>query len=904
MEVDERLIRSKLRLPFIRASLVNRPHLHQKIKEGIRGPLTLVTAPAGFGKTTLVATSISGCGVPFAWLSLDREDNQAGRFLNHFIASIHLADARIGSDAAQLADGLPQAQPEMVLTSLINDLEREQTDLVLVLDDYQLVTNQVVHGFVTFILEHCPRFLHLVIASRSDPPLPLSRLRARGQTVELRAADMRFSEQEAQQFINEVMDLHLHQEAISLLEKRTEGWVAGLQMAALSMRGRKDVDQFIREFAGTNRFIMDFMLEEVLASESQEVQSFLLQTSILNRMTGSLCDAVTGTPGGQSMLEYLERSNVFILPLDDERRWYRYHHLFADLLQSRLIREGLRQAAELRIRASDWCERHGYITDAVDYAFASQRYECARNLIERYWGVVASDGEIETVWSWLAALPPELIHNSAPLSVACCWVSWLQGKMDAIEMHLLDAERILNVSDILAERDSDVANPELATMVATLRSIISRYHADYESACTFAEQALSLLPENIPLMEDARLRSLIQLALASAYDGAGDLDRSAQAYAETIRLSRVSQSATGIGITIRLVGALRLLGRLRAAESACQGALDFLQANQMERLPAAGVVHVAMSEVLVEQNRLDAAEEHLARGIELGKWSGRLEATRNAANALSRLRQARQDFTGALAAIRETETALGSTPPPLARAELLALEARVLARMGALQEADRRIEEAIHLASRDQGQTHGMVSLAAMRVLLAQGSSPEVIAKLTDAILDMENRGWLGAVIELRLLRGMALAGIGDFQAAQGDIERALILGEPQGYARIFLDEGEPARDLITQWLAQAGVDPAATYATALLSQFPAEITAAERTAASVPRINLVEPLSRRELEVLQLIAQGKTNLEIARELVVAAGTIKAHAASIFRKLEAANRTEAVARARQLGILA
>ena len=496
-------------------------------------------------------------------------------------------------------------------------------------------------------------------------------------------------------------------------------------------------------------------------------------------------------------------------------------------------------------------------------------------------------------------------ERSAPLGIAYCWVLWLRGQVGAIEPHLADVARALDsliaVEGVGAD---DAAYVELSVQLALLQSIVARYGNDFEAAIMLAERALSLVSQHLPPRADGQLHALISFALASAYDGAGDLDRAVSAYAEHIRLSRSVANLTGISILIRLSGALRLLGRLREADAACRDALAFVQARGMSRLPAVGILHVAMSEVLVEQNELESAESHLAQGFELGKWSGRLDAAKNATCAVSRLRQARGDTDGALAAIREAESALGEPQPPLARAELLALRARVLIRQGALREAARCVEEAARLAGRDRGQTGELVALAASRVLLAQREPDEAIAQVTRSIAIAEQRGRLGVALELRILRSLAHARRGDPQAAEADLARALALAEPEGYVRIFLDEGEPLRMLLAQWLAHAGDSPLREYAGHLLSLFDVESQMPVPPQKTVyPAGGLIEPLSERELEVLHLIALGKTNKAIARQLFIAPGTVKAHTASIYRKLDVANRTEAVARARQLGIL-
>ena len=906
MKKADTLIRTKLRPPPTRIALVPRPRLQTQIIEGLRGPLTLIAAPAGFGKTTLVASCIADAGMPVAWLSLDKNDNQVGRFLSYLIAAIQSVDNRIGHNADQLMAGMQPAPSEAVLTSFINDLEATTGEIVLVLDDYQFINHQAVHAQMAFLLEHCPNTFHLLVATRSDPPLPISRLRARGQMVELRAADLRFTDSEVAQFVNDVMGLGLDTGSVAVLEERTEGWIAGLQMAALSMRGREDVTRLIQEFAGTHRFIMDYLLEEVLAHEPEAVQSFLLQTSILTQLTGPLCDAVTGVTGGQEMLERLERRNLFVVPLDDDRRWYRYHHLFADLLQSRLYRSGPEQVAQLLSRAAEWHEEDGQIAESVGYALAAQDYGRAADLVARYWQHTMNEGGIETVWSWLNALPENRVRNNALLSVAYCWILWFRGQISEIEAHLVDAERALGelaASDRIEEDQSTYA--QLPAELAALRSFVARYHNECEIASALAEHALSLVPKGLPPQVDAQLRTPIYLALATAYDGAGDLEQAVSAFAETVRLSRLCVSAAGVaGITYRLTGILRLLGRLRAADAACRDALSHIQAQGMAHLPAAGILHVAMSEVLVERNDLEAAETHLSQGLELGKLSGRLDAVRNAADTLSRLRQARRDAGGALTAIQEAEATLGHPPSPLAKAELLALKSRVLVREDALSEAARCVEEAVRLAGWDRGLTGALVALAAVRVRVAQCMPDKAVAKLTRSLAAAQESGRLGVVLELLILRSLALARQGDAQEAEADLARALALAEPEGYVRVFLDEGQPMQVLLAQWLARTGANRLRDCAAHLLAQFDAELHPDTATLQTAPPAGaLIEPLSQRELEVLHLIAQGKTNKEIARQLFVAPGTVKAHTSSIYRKLDVANRTEAVARARQLGLL-
>ncbi len=906
MPRNDSLIRTKLRLPFTRSELVSRPRLQQQVAHGLRGALTLVIAPAGFGKTTLVVSCVAGCGMPVAWLSLDKEDNQPGRFLAYLVAALQEANPAVGAEVAPLLAGMQPAPPEAVLTSLINDLDAAGREILLVLDDYQFIHNPAVHEAVAFLLEHSPHTFHLLIATRADPPLPLARLRARGLTVELRAADLSFTEAEAAQFLNQVMGLQLDSGAVAVLAERTEGWAAGLQMAALSMRGREDVTGFIEGFSGTNRHILDYLLEEVLAREPEDVQAFLLQTAILTRLTGPLCDAVTGTSGGQQMLEQLERRNLFVIPLDDERRWYRYHYLFADLLQARLHQPGPELGQQLLGRAAAWCERAGQPREAVSYALASQDYDRAAQLVEKYWGPLANTGEVETVWSWLAALPAEVVKNRASLGVAYCWMLWLRGQVGLIEAHLGDAERAVDeLSRRPGNQAGDTIDVMLPAMVTALRSIVARQNDDFETAIAVGERALSLIPDNLPPESDAVLRTLIFLALASAYDGASDLEKAAEAYAETIRCSRLAGNPGGLtGMTYRMIGILQLLGRLRAADAACREALDYIQAHGMSRLPAAGVIHVALSDVLVEQNDLEAAQAHLALGFELGKLSGRYDAVRNAPQTLARLRQAQGDTAGALAAIKDAEVAFENAPSPLNTARLLGLRARILIQQGLLEEAARCADEAVRQAGRDQGHVGQAAALSALRVRLARDEPTEAVEELRRSIAAAEASGRLGVALELRILRSLALSQQGKQRDAEADLERALAQGEAEGYVRVFLDEGRPVQQLLARWLVHADPGPLHDYAARLLAQSEAELHArAPAEVKASPNAGLVEPLTPRELEVLQLICAGDSNQAIADRLFITLSAVKKHTGNILGKLGVTSRGQAMVKARQVGLI-
>lgn len=793
----------------------------------------------------------------------------------------------------------------------------------MVLDDYQFITTHPIHETCAYLVERATPNLHLVIVSRVDPPLPLARLRAQGELLEIRADDLRFTLKETEAFFHSVMELDLSDDGIRALSERTEGWVAGLQMAGISLRGSADRAQFFRTFSGSHRYILDYLMQEVLDQQPDHVRDFLLKTSVLERMCGELCEYVAGESIEPAfrILEYLERANLFLVPLDDERIWFRYHHLFADLLQAKLYQSRPNQAAQLLSRAAEWCERDGQVAEAVSYALAAKDYGKAISLIVGYWQLMTNNGEIETVWSWLNALPEDTVKNSAALNDIFCWVLWLTGQSCAIEPHLVDAERAMSDLDVSERGDKkNAAFANLPAELAALRSYLAKYQDEFETARAHAERALSLIPENLPPQDNAQLHTVIFMPLALAYDGAGDLEKAAGAYTETIRWSRMNANITGVaGTNYRLVGALRMLGRLREADAACRDALEYLQAQGFDRRPAAGILHVSMSEVLLERNDLEAAEVHLAQAVELGKWSGRLNAAKNAAYALSRLKQVRHDFKGALAAV---QLALDETPSSYLRGEALAIKARILVRQGSLNEAAQCIEEAVRLVGRDRGQIRETLDLAAARLLFAQRSSGEaaadVVAHLTRSLEAVEECGRFGAAIELRILRCLALARQGDIRAAEADLECALTLAESEGYVRVFLDEGQPMRELLAQWLLHTVDSPLRSYAIQLLSQFdpddpcilsnaqekgspPGELIESEVRPVKdmlADPVVLIDPLTDRELEVLQLLAAGLSNKEIAEKLVVAIGTVKSHTSNIYRKLEVLGRTKALAKAR------
>lgn len=923
MQKTDPLIRTKLRLPFTRPELVSRPRLQEQVARGLRGLLTLVTAPAGFGKTTLVASCVAGCGWPAAWLSLDKDDNQAGRFLNYLVAALQEANPAIGGEAAQLVAATQQAPAVIVLTSLVNDLDTAGEDIVLVLDDYQFISSQAVHEGLAFLLEHCPKTFHLVIATRSDPPLPLARLRAGGQTVELRAADLSFNEPEAAQFLNGVMGLQLDAKSIAVLEERTEGWIAGLQMAALSMRERKDVFGFIEGFSGTNRYILDYLLEEVLASQPPEIQRFLLHTSILERLHAPLCDAILaseaesrlegdGRPAhgkspflgrSASLLEYLERANLFLVPLDDERLWYRYHHLFADLLRVQLRRSlGDQGVACLHLRAAAWHEQNGLILDAIQHASMASDDEMVERLIGQHYMDMVNRGEMSWVRSWTGQLSKDQIHRRPWLCLyEALSRSWF-GELEEANSFLNEAEKRIRC---------EVSAPAARSMLgyhAFVKSRITAMQGDTRRAIEFCVTA----SQNIPA-ENLALQNEVSITLGYEYFLYGDFVHANETLQETIRSGALARAINNPVAAYAILARMQFYqGRLRAAYDLLQKAEQLIQEAGGHHLGAIGLVEVGIAALLCEWNDVEAALVHLKRGLDFLPWWGKADDLCLAYTVLARIQLARGNRTDAAGAIEKAAQLLQAGGIfSEARSAVESAQARLWLAGGDWPSIERwtaALER--RFGSRDPlPYEDELAHITRARVFLARNEPDDAVRLLSGLEESARSAGRMGRVVEILLLRALALQEQGDSEHAVQALTEGLALAEPGGYVRAFLDEGPPMQLLLARWLARAAPGPLRDYALRLLSRFEAEPPAArEQPCPSGSQAGLagdepVEPLSQRELEVLHLLALGRTNLEIARQLVVAPGTVKAHTSSIYRKLQVANRTEAAARARRLGLL-
>jgi LuxR family transcriptional regulator, maltose regulon positive regulatory protein len=917
------LLVTKLAMPPVRSDLVTRHRLVNRLSLGIQRPLTLIAAPAGFGKTTLLSTWLEHAPLRSAWLSLEQDDDDLIRFWSYLFTA--LSQVHPGSETipmALLQGPAPQQLPsiETVLTVWINGLTALPHEVVLVLDDYHLITAPPIHRSVSYLVDHLPPQLHLVLATRADPPLPLAHLRARGLLTEIRAADLRFTSEETTTFLTRILDLNLSGEDIVALEARTEGWIAGLQLAGLSMQGCKDISAFLKAFTGSQRYIIDYLTEEVLARQSEPVQTFLLQTSILERLQGSLCEAVIGKHGeeasGQVVLEQLEQANLFLVPLDEERRWYRYHQLFAEALRHLLQRSRPDLVPELHRRANAWYEQHEMFREAVHHALAAADFERAAHLIEHSAEMMAKRGEIATLRTWLEALPDELRRSRVEL---CLWQGWLlalSGQFDAVERLLQDLERRLRTSatSLPPTATPGSAQPppgvsqrsliEYAGRAAAIRAFMAFRRGDATRTIEFALQALEQLPE------DKTARGLVLWNLGMAYLLSGDLANGFAALTEASAIGQAgSNNYAAFMATFELAQMqARQGGHLHQADQSYRQALE-LVAEQGGLPVAIGPSYVGRGELQYEWNHLDTASLYLQEGIDRCQQTGNAVIMLLGQVALARVRQAQEDAGGADTLIQKIEQRLRTfSLAPHNLMLLAAWHARLALAQGDLALASRWVQERKLGVDDELGPQREREYLTLARVLIAQHRPDEALLLLERLLHLAERQGAMGTVLEVLVLQAIAQVSRGDEEGAMEQLSRALSLAEPEGYIRLFVEEGAPIAHVLVQMRRHPPVDQPASarYREHLLAELRRAQDAGashEAFAVPVPGTNsLAEPLSERELEVLRLIIAGYSNREIADQLVIALSTVKWYIKAIYGKLQVESRTKAIARARELNL--
>ena len=902
------LLATKLHVPGSRPGFVPRPRLAERLDEGLDPGLALVCAPAGYGKTVLLADWARCRERPVAWLSLDAGDNDPARFWRHTLGALDRARPGVAERVGPLLG--PPAPPsfEPLVTALLNDLAvpSDDRELLLVLDDYHLISSQPVHASLGFLLEHRPPGLHVVLASRADPPLPLARLRARGQLAELRAGELRFTGDEAAALLQQVAagsGMALPDAAVAALAARTEGWAAGLQLAGLSLRGRADVAGFVAAFTGSHRYVLDYLAEEVLERQSEQVRTFLLETSVLERLSGELCDQVTGRAGSQALLEQVERAGLFLVPLDEVRGWWRYHQLFADLLRARLEQRGGR-ASELHENAAAWYEERGLADDAIRHAMAAGQMTWAARLIEQHFDRVYDvRGEGATIQRWLSALPDDVVRSRSRLLLAQAQMANASGRAGAAGPLLDAAERACGGS---ADEPSEPSAGEGASLLAGVaggiaieRAYLAALRGDAEATAGFASQALAELGEG-EQMRSSRAQVLLAVALRL---------RGQLAEAERVLVSGIAgwQMAGQHTVTAwgcyHLGQAQRGQGRLDAAVQTFRRTLDITAVPGRPPLPAAGPAYVGLAQVAYQRNELDVAFGHVTEGIALCRQFVHTAPLAEGLLTLAWIRQASGDPAGARDAIG---AAMQAAPGPVGLLNPVpAQRAWLRLAQGDLAEATQWTQENGLGAGDEADYVRELGHLVLAQLLLAQERPGEALAlldRLHSAALDQDRTG---SVVEVGALRALALSASGDDAAAVTSLSDTLNLACPQGYVRVFADKGPPMAALLGRLIAaQRSGHAAAGVPLGCLARLQRAFDARhprQGTAAAVPGI--VEPLTARELEVLSMLAAGSSNPAIAGQLVVTLDTVKKHVTHLLGKLGAANRTQAVARARELGLI-
>jgi LuxR family maltose regulon positive regulatory protein len=900
------LVVVKLFPPPLRPNLVSRPHLVERLKAGLRGKLTLISAPAGFGKTTLVSELVEGIDRKVAWLSLDEEDGEPTRFLTYLVSALRTTTANIGEGALRLLHSPQPSPPEAILTVLLNEVTALQDHFVLVLDDYHVIDASSIDHALTYLVEHLPPQMHLVIVTREDPHLPLARLRGRGQMTELRAADLRFTASEAAAFLIQVMGLAISEADVARLEDRTEGWIAGLQLAALSLQGRQDMHGFIQTFAGDHRYIVDYLVEEVLRRQPESVRSFLLETSIVDRLSGPLCDAVTGQEEGTAILSALERGNFFIIPLDDKRRWYRYHHLFAEVLYAHLMEEQPDQISTLHRRASAWYAERGEAGNAIRHALAAEDFARAADLIEMELPEMRRSRQDATLLGWLKALPDSLIHYRPVLIVGYAYALLSAGELEAAETRLLEAEHWLDETSDLSRHarvesaEMVVVNPEefrrLPGAIAIYRAASSQVSGDVSGTVTHARRALDLLP-----LDDHLVRGAAAALLGLASWASGDLETAHRTYAEGMaRVQSSGNLSDAISGTVALADIRLAQGRLREAMRTYERGLQLAIDQGGQVLRGTADLYVGMSELHREQNNLDAAAQDLLQSKDLGERTGLPQNWSRWYVAHARIWEAHGDLDRALDLLHEAERRYVSDFSPNIR-PVAALVTRVWLEKGRMGEALGWVREQGLSVSDDLSYRREFDHITLTRVLLALYESERqdrswleamgLLERLLQAAQDGER---IGSVLEILVLQALAHQIHGDIPAALEPLSRALSLAEPEGYVRKFVDEG-PSMARLLEVAVKHGNTPHS--ARRLLTAFGSASDSSPVTQA------LIEPLSKRELQVLRLLRTDLDGPDMAHELVVSLNTVRTHIKNIYSKLGVSNRRAAIRRAEELGLL-
>lgn len=900
-QLDIPLIKTKLSVPATRPEpssglktrLIARPRLFERLDRGVNGKLTLVSAPAGYGKTTLIATWVRNLERPFSWLSLDASDNDPVRFITYLIATLQKTEPSLGKELIQLLQSPKPPPLESVLTSLINEIAEVSVSFSIVLDDYHSITAEAIHALLRFLIDHQPRQMHLVLISRADPPLSLARMRAWGQLTELRSDDLRFTMDETRELFNQVIGLELPGEALTSLAERTEGWITGLQLAGLSLMKHPEHETIIKLINGDHRYIMDYLMEEVLQQQPAEVQKFLLKTGILDRMCESLCTAVTGREDSKALLERLEAANLFLVPLDDQRDWYRYHHLFAAFLQARLRKTDPVCLEQTHQRASDWFRDQGLMHEAIDHALSAEDFPHALDLIAAYTIQLFQRGAFATLVQWLEKVPESLLIERVDLSVRYAWATLMNGRIDLAKLTLA--------------RVNDPSSKADRWMFLVVQTEIARHQGDLPQMKKLAQKALTDLPKT-----EEVLRGIVTADLAETYAFRTGQTRQALAMvADTIHnLQHTNHDYFLIHLTDLRMAILALQGRLREANNICQQTI--ITATERNLTSMLGAIYARAGKILREWNDLGAAEDHLHKGLDVSEGRETISSFVSCSITLARIRKTLGDHKAVKQILQRAKTTAKGNTIQLARLE--AWESWSWADQGWVAITVGKSADDMSLHEKPRFETlFGQLKLVQILLndLFEEKNHPQqvphekLIAVLENLLTLTEGAKQDGTAVEILVALTKAHAMNGDKRAAAAALRRALSMAEPNGYIRTFVDAGDPIPELLVlvrnQGYPRSPQPPRSSFSRLYLDKL---VT----TCVSIPLgtpgdSQLIEPLSQRETEVLSLLAStGASNTKMAEQLSISEGTIRWHLKNIYRKLGVKNRTQAVTKARELGL--
>lgn len=907
------ILATKLFIPAAPQELVARPRLIERLNQGLQHKLALISAPAGFGKTTLASEWANILQQDrmnefrVCWLSLDEKDNDPTRFLTYMIAALNRGSGTDPDSFLGALDLLHSPQPppiEIVLFQIINDIAASPHRIILFLDDYHLIDSPAIDDVLSFLLGNAPPQFHLVITTREDPQFPTSRLRAGGQITDIRAVDLRFEPSEAAAFLNRVMGLNLAADDVALLETRTEGWIAGLQLAAISLQGREDPGGFIKSFTGSNRLVLDYLIEEVFENQAPEIQDFLLRTSCLDRLCGSACDALTETNTGQENLEMLENANLFIVPLDNQRHWYRYHHLFRDFLRSSFLQSQPDSAASLHKKASDWFKQNGLIDEAIDYALQADDFEKAIDLIESIADAVWIKGEHNKLEDWLDAIPREILRNVPNLCIFHASSLFSAGHHEKAENILQSVEQKINYQEIAnPDREKELSisdeHRSMVGRIAAIRVMMGFYRGVPPSQLIqTAKLALKYLPD-----EDLPWRSFVAHPLADAQIFIGDIPEAFRTRVEAIEISKAAGNNFLLMMGyLKLAIVLRYQGQIHQVLDLCDEQLQFSTASGMSNPVAIGLLNAIWGEALAENNDLSGALSKATKGLELAERGGDIAVIGWSYICLVRVLCSRGDLRGAEEIINLMKTTTQEhTIPPWIESMLIARQIRIWIARGDHHRAARWANQLRLSPNTEINNQNELEYLALARLYRARNQQEEALQLLNSMLMTIKKYGWTSREIEIGIQIALSYEDMKETDQALDALEEALNLARPTGYLRTFVDEGQPMEYLLQKALSR-GIAP--DYTSRILAAFKAD---AERLATlqagTTSSSALVDPLSEREIEVLQLIASGLKNREIAERLYLSLNTIKVHTRNIYGKMGVNNRTQAVTRARELGLL-